>query len=108
MKEVPLDRGRTTTGVVKVGETVRRPIGQHSDFVHELLTELEEMKFPYSPRLLGIDESGREILTFIEGEVPKDLGEFSLAQKADDFEIDSFFKSIFSAGIFKLGILKKF
>jgi hypothetical protein len=80
MNEVPLVGGRTTAGVVKVGQTVRRPMGLHSDFVHELLTKLDDLEFPHSPKFLGIDESGREILTFVDGEVPQDLGAFELAQ----------------------------
>jgi Ser/Thr protein kinase RdoA (MazF antagonist) len=60
--------------VVWVGETVRRPCGPHSPFVHWLLHHLEQAGFEGAPRLLGIDEAGREILTFIEGDVPPELG----------------------------------
>jgi hypothetical protein len=35
--------------------------------VHALLRHLESAGFPESPRVLGIDERGREILSFIEG-----------------------------------------
>jgi hypothetical protein len=72
--EIPLTGGRITTGVVRVDETVRRPCGPHSPFVHRLLRHLEQAGFEGAPRLLGIDEAGREMLTFIEGDVPPELG----------------------------------
>jgi hypothetical protein len=36
--------------------------------VHQLLLHLEKKGFAGSPRFLGLDEQGREILTFLEGE----------------------------------------
>lgn len=47
-------------------------MGPNSPFVHELLRYLEVVGFEGSPRLLGTDERGREILTFVEGEVHHD------------------------------------
>ena len=70
--EVPLVGGWATEGVVRVGETVRRPAGPQSPFVAELLLFLEQARFERAPRFLGYDEQGRETLTFIEGEVPSD------------------------------------
>ncbi len=69
-QELPLAGGRATEGVVRIGETVRRPIGSHSVFTHALLKRLEEKRIVSVPRFLGVDEKGREILTFIAGEVP--------------------------------------
>jgi hypothetical protein len=43
--EVPLLGGRITPGVVRVGDTVRRPVGPHSTFVHALLHHLEHVGF---------------------------------------------------------------
>lgn len=80
--EIELTGGRVTAGVVRVDETVRRPIGSHSPFVHQLLTHLEARGLRCVPRFLGIDAKGREILTFIHGDVPSDLGEFSDVQLA--------------------------
>jgi hypothetical protein len=67
--EIELAGGRQTTGLFRIGETVRRPLGQNYEFVHALLRHFEAVGFEGAPRLLGIDEHGREILTFIEGEV---------------------------------------
>jgi hypothetical protein len=67
--EIPLTGGDVTEGVVRVGDTVRRPVGPHSPLVHALLTHLESVGFEGAPRFLGIDGSGREVLTYIDGEV---------------------------------------
>ena len=74
--EIPLVGGRSTPGVVRVGNTVRRPMGPNAPFVHELLRYLERVGFDGAPRLLGIDEQGREVLSFVEGEVPHDHAEY--------------------------------
>jgi hypothetical protein len=68
-EEIPLLGGDVTEGVVRVGDTVRRPLGPHSLLVHGVLRHLEASGFTGAPRLLGVDERGREILTFVEGEV---------------------------------------
>jgi Ser/Thr protein kinase RdoA (MazF antagonist) len=49
-------------------------------FVHELLNHLEARGFGGAPRFLGIDDAGRETLSFISGSVPPELGAFSDAQ----------------------------
>lgn len=67
--EIPMQGGDVTDGVVRVGDTVRRPRGSHSELVHLLLGRLEEADVDCVPRFLGIDEQGREILSYIEGEV---------------------------------------
>lgn len=53
---------------MRVGDTVRRPVGPRSDFVHELLLFLERAGFDGAPRFLGLDERGREVLSFLPGE----------------------------------------
>jgi hypothetical protein len=67
--EIPLLGGDVTEGVVRVGDTVRRPLNANSPFVHALLRHLEAVGFTGAPRYLGIDTAGREVLSFIEGEV---------------------------------------
>ncbi|MEU1390518.1 MULTISPECIES: phosphotransferase [unclassified Nonomuraea] len=67
--EIPLAGGDVTEGVVRVGDTVRRPVGPNSPLVHALLGHLEEAGFAGAPRFLGIDAAGREVLTFVPGEV---------------------------------------
>lgn len=62
--------GGSLTPVTRVGDTVRRPTGFWSPSVHQLLRHLDD--FDGAPRFLGIDEQGREILTFLPGEVTVD------------------------------------
>lgn len=72
-EEEPLCGGRLTPGVVRVGHTVRRPGGANASFVGHLLSCLETAGLEASPRFLGVDERGRDILTFVEGTVPTDI-----------------------------------
>jgi hypothetical protein len=68
--EVPLAGGMGSGGaVVRVGETVRRPVRPHSGAVAAFLRHLEAVAFDGAPRHLGLDDRGREILTWIEGDV---------------------------------------
>ncbi|GAA5055057.1 Ser/Thr protein kinase RdoA (MazF antagonist) [Thermocatellispora tengchongensis] len=66
--EVPLAGGMVSDGVVRVGDTVRRPVGVSGAAVHALLRHLEDVGFDRAPRVVGVDERGREILTWVEGE----------------------------------------
>src|SRR5579884_1088965 len=68
LAERPLAGGNLST-VVRVGETVRRGPRPGSAAVHGLFRLLEAREFDGAPRFLGIDERGREILSFIPGEV---------------------------------------
>src|SRR4029079_2794072 len=54
--------------VVRVGGTVRRPGGPWSPGVHALLRHFEAAGFDGAPRFLGIDDEGREVLSYVEGE----------------------------------------
>lgn len=65
--EVPLTGGYVNV-VVRVGDTVRRSTGPWTLAVHLLLRHLEAAEFGESPRVLGFDSEGREVLTYIEGE----------------------------------------
>lgn len=70
--------GRQSSGIVRVGDTVRRPLHRNSEFVHALLRHFEAVGFDGAPRLLGIDRKGREILTYIDGQVfvgPEEVGD---------------------------------
>lgn len=55
---------------VRIGDTVRRAAGASSDAVRALLLHLEAVGFDGAPRHLGTDAAGRDVLAFIEGEVP--------------------------------------
>jgi hypothetical protein len=79
--EVPLAGGRVARGVVRVGDTVRRPCADDAERIHRLLTHLERCGFDAAPRFLGMDARGREVLSFIEGYAPPHNG-FSLTERA--------------------------
>ncbi len=83
--EVPLvplrrDGGASAVRVrVRVGQTVRRTAHPWSPAVLDLLGHLERAGFIGAPRALGFDEQGREVLSYVEGEVgaqrrPGELG----------------------------------
>jgi hypothetical protein len=71
-QEVPLLGGRLTPGVVRLGATVRRPVQPASGAVADYLQHLESVGFEGSPRYLGRDGQGRDVLTYIEGDVAGD------------------------------------
>ena len=68
--EEALRGGNISAGVVRVRQTVRRPTGPWTPAVHSLLRHLELAGFQGAPRVYGLDELGREVLEFVEGEVP--------------------------------------
>lgn len=67
--EQPLYGGIANRGrIIRIGDTVRRPMRPTSAATHALLRHLETVGFGGAPRLLGVDEQGREVLSYIEGE----------------------------------------
>jgi len=67
MKERRLAGGKTD-GAALVDGTVRRAAGPWTPSVHALLEHLASQGIRETPRPLGTDERGREVLTFIRGE----------------------------------------
>src|SRR3954451_1516477 len=66
--EVLLGGGLTNAGrVSRVGHTVRRPWRPTSSATWALLDHLERVGFDGAPRFLGVDDRGREQLSFIPG-----------------------------------------
>lgn len=59
--------GGSVNPVVRIGDTVRRPTGPWTAAVHALLRHLERRGFTAAPRVLGIDDAGREMLTYLDG-----------------------------------------
>lgn len=62
--------GGYTNSVHRVEETVRRQLQPNSAFVHALLRFFEEQGVSDAPRFLGVDDQGREIVSYIEGYCP--------------------------------------
>lgn len=67
--EVPLHGGNVSAGVVRVGDTVRRPAGPWSVAVDALLRHLDDVGFSCAPRSLGFDERGRHVVEYVDGPV---------------------------------------
>ena len=80
--EVPLRGGRVTPGVVRVGNTVRRPVTEASPFVARLLGHLERRGFAGAPRHLGLDAAGRDTFSYLPGQVPARFRRWTDAQVA--------------------------
>lgn len=59
--------GGNLNDAVRVGDTVRRRAGPWTPAVHALLRFLEREGFD-APRVIGMDERGREILEYMAGE----------------------------------------
>jgi hypothetical protein len=71
--EEKLQPGENSENVVKVGNTVHRSQGSNSDFVHKLLLLLETKGYLYSPKYFGVDAQGREVLSFTEGDIAREV-----------------------------------
>ncbi len=60
------------TDVVRIGRTVRRTPRPTTASVHALLRHVRSRGFLDVPEPLGWDEHGREVLSYVEGDVPDD------------------------------------
>jgi hypothetical protein len=85
--DVPLDGGNMTGGVVRVGNTVRRPATPASTTVHCFLAHLNEVGYSGAPRTLGFDERGRHVVEYVDGDphalrAPRASCRFATSRKA--------------------------
>jgi aminoglycoside phosphotransferase (APT) family kinase protein len=69
VNEEPLPGGNMNS-VVRSGDTVRRRASAATATIHRLLSHARAAGVTWVPEPRGFDERGREILSFIEGEVP--------------------------------------
>ncbi|OIK11810.1 phosphotransferase [Bacillus sp. MUM 13] len=60
--------GGNISNVYRSGDTVRRDLKLNSPKIHRLLKHLENKGYSSAPKFLGVDEKGRETLSFIEVE----------------------------------------
>ena len=61
--------GGNVGGAVRIGRTVRRPTGPWTPAVHRLLTHVARKGLRAVPGVLGTDARGREVLSYLPGEV---------------------------------------
>jgi hypothetical protein len=69
--ELPMVGDGVTPGIVRVGDTVRRPVRAFTSTVDGYLAHLHQAGFTDAPVPLGIDGWGRQVLSFVAGDVPK-------------------------------------
>lgn len=70
--EERMPEGRSGIMVWRSSRGVHRTTGPWTATVHAFLRHLEVVGYPGAPRVIGLDEASREILTFVEGEVLAD------------------------------------
>ncbi len=71
--------------VVRVGDTVRRPLRASSTATHALLEHLERVGFSGAPTFLGVDSQEREVLSYVAGEtVTPPYPDWSMTDEALD------------------------
>jgi Ser/Thr protein kinase RdoA (MazF antagonist) len=68
MSEAALPGGNTV-GAVRIGDVVHKVASPWTPTVHALLRHLEGAGFDGAPRALGFDEQGREMLSYLPGEM---------------------------------------
>jgi Ser/Thr protein kinase RdoA (MazF antagonist) len=77
--EEPLT-GNVTAGLVRVGDTVRRPVGPWTDAVDAVLEYLCSVGVAAAPRPLGRDEQGRQVLEYVPGEIGAESGTYAMSE----------------------------
>jgi aminoglycoside phosphotransferase (APT) family kinase protein len=75
MQEEELTGGNVSK-VVRIGDTVRRSTGPWTPTIQRLLAHVRAKGLLWVPEPLGLDEAGREVLSFIRGTVPYDMPEW--------------------------------
>lgn len=68
----PLAGDGVTAGIVRIGDTVRRPVRPFTATVQAYLSHLHGAGFTAAPVPLGFDDQGREVLSFVPGDVPRE------------------------------------
>jgi hypothetical protein len=67
--EEPL-AGGNTTGVVRIGDTVHREAGPWTPTIQQLLEQVRAAGVTGVPEPLGLDGQGREVVSYLPGDVP--------------------------------------
>lgn len=80
--------GEGWTEVYRIGNSVHRPARPHTATIHAFLAHLHERGFTSAPIPHGYDPKGREVLSYVEGDVPMEplptwaVGDEQLAELA--------------------------
>lgn len=68
----PLVGDGVTVGIVRIGDNVRRPARPFTATIRAFLAHLHESGFTAAPVPLGLDDQGREVLSFVPGDGPRE------------------------------------
>lgn len=71
-EEEPLAGGNVADGVVRIGETVRKPATPSTAAVQALLRHLRDSGLDTVPEPHGLDEQGRQVLEYVPGRLAHD------------------------------------
>ena len=63
--------GGNMAGAVRIGDRVHRDAGPWTATIHRLLRHLHANGVEWVPQPIGLDDDGREIVTFLPGTVPR-------------------------------------
>lgn len=66
-EEQTFAHGESGREVVRIGDNVHKTLGDNYEISHRVLKCLEDHRFLYSPRIKGVDDKGREIMTYVDG-----------------------------------------
>lgn len=75
--------GGNTDGAVRIGGVVHKRAAPWTPSVHALLRHLEDAGIDGVPRVLGFDEQGRQMLTYLPGEMIGDRADWPAWARAD-------------------------
>lgn len=78
-REEPLAGGNVNDSVVRIGETVHRTATAHTPTIHRLLAHVRAQGVTWVPEPLGFDSQGREVLSYLTGEVEHGHPEYLVA-----------------------------
>jgi Ser/Thr protein kinase RdoA (MazF antagonist) len=70
--EERLTGGNVAVGVIRIGDTVRKPATPATDAIEAFLNHLESVGFSGAPRTLGRDDQNRHVLEYIPGVIAHD------------------------------------
>ena len=79
--EIPLKGGMMNVPV-KIGERVHRPRNGSSETTQRLLRHLRDKGLEWVPDPFGFDDQGREVVSYIEGDVPHEMPEWLWTEDA--------------------------
>lgn len=76
----PLSGGNVSDPVVRVGDTVRKPVTAATPAIDAFLAHLVAAGLDGAPKTMGVDGLGRHVVEFIPGQLAHDLPPMTLSE----------------------------